>query len=89
LIKSVLTYFGKITKDYRIVTKKVLKVFNKLSLLSGSAKLALLGFAFESARVFGQTPNVPKCVGIKLFFKMCGGKNFKNIGSGLSVGFTF
>ena len=25
--------------------------------------------------------NVPMWVGIKLFFKMCGGKNFKNIGT--------
>ncbi len=29
-----------------------------------------------SARAVGQTPNVPMRVGIKLFFKMCGGKIF-------------
>jgi hypothetical protein len=42
----------------------------------GSAKLALLGFAFVSACAVGQTPNVPMWGGIKLFFKMCGGKFF-------------
>jgi hypothetical protein len=42
----------------------------------GSAKLALLGFAFVSACAVGQTPNVAMWLGIKLFFKMCGGKNF-------------
>jgi len=41
-------------------------------------KLALLGFAFGSACAVGQTPNVPMWAGIKLFFKMCGGKIFKN-----------
>jgi hypothetical protein len=41
------------------------------------AKLALLGFAFVSACAVGQTPNVPMWGGIKLFFKMCGGKIFK------------
>ena len=50
-----------------------------LYLLTNKAqeKLALLGFAFVSACVVGQTPNVPMCAGIKLFFKMCGGKIFK------------
>jgi len=37
------------------------------------AKLALLGFAFGSACAMEQTPKVPMWVGIKLFFKMCGG----------------
>jgi hypothetical protein len=39
------------------------------------AKLALWGFVFVSACAVGQTPNVPMWVGIKLFFKMCGGEN--------------
>jgi len=30
--------------------------------------------------------NVPMCGWLKLFFKMCGGKNFKNIRVGLRVG---
>ena len=34
----------------------------------------------------GQTPNVPMWAGIKLFFKMCGGKIFKTFWVGLSVG---
>ena len=42
-------------------------------------KLALLGFACVSACVKGQTPNVPMWAGIKLFFKMCGGKIFKTL----------
>jgi hypothetical protein len=43
------------------------------------AKLALLGFAFGSVCEEGQTPNVPMWVGIKLSFKMCGGKIFENL----------
>jgi len=50
------------------------------------AKLALLGFARVSACEEGQTPNVPMRAGIKLFFKMCGGKIFKTFWVGLSVG---
>jgi len=56
--------------------KKVFKVFNRLPMSGGSAKLALLEFARVSACAVGQTPNVPMWVGIKLFFKMCGGKKF-------------
>jgi hypothetical protein len=48
--------------------------------------LALLGFAFVSACEAGQTPNVPMWGGVKLFFKMCGGKIFKTFWAGLSVG---
>jgi len=33
--------------------------------------------------------NVPMCGWLKLFFKMCGGKNFKNIRVGLRVGLSY
>lgn len=62
--------------NFENAQKKMFKVFNRLPMSGVSAKLALLGFAFVSDCVVGQTPNVPMWAGIKLFFKMCGGKIF-------------
>jgi len=39
-------------------------------------KIGSFGVCCGSGRAVGQTPNVPMWAGIKLFFKMCGGKNF-------------
>jgi len=52
---------------------------NIINIIIAGGKLALLGSACGSACEVGQTPNVPMWAGIKLFFKMCGGKIFKTI----------
>jgi hypothetical protein len=62
-------------------SEKVFKVFNRLSLSGGWPKLALLqnlGCGSAGAACPDKI-GMPMCVWLKLFFKMCGGKNFKNI----------
>jgi hypothetical protein len=51
-----------------------------------TGEIGSFGVCFMSVGVVGQTPNVPMWAGIKLFFKMCDGKNFKTISVGLRVG---
>jgi hypothetical protein len=48
--------------------------------------LALLILPFCVGWCGGGKSKCAKCVEGKLLFKMCGGKNFKNISVGLSVG---
>jgi len=52
------------------------KVFNTNESQAGG-KFGSFDFALALACVAGAKANVPMCVGIKLFFKMCGGKNLK------------
>jgi len=52
----------------------LVKIFSTFLLRDG--KIGSFGVCFGLGRVVGQTPNVPMWAGIKLFFKMCGGKNF-------------
>jgi len=63
----------KYMKMFFIGFQKSQIVFN---ILSRVGKIGSFGVCFGSGCALGQTPNVPMWVGIKLFFKMCGGKNF-------------
>ena len=49
----------------------------KITLCGG--KMALLGFACVSACVKGANPKCANVGWLKLFFKMCGGENFKTL----------
>lgn len=78
ILSKIQTSFGK-------ASEKVSKVFNRLSLSGGWAKLGLLqNLGCGSAGAVLQM-----CGWLKLFFKMCGGKNFKNIRVGLRVGLSY
>ncbi|KAB2858772.1 MAG: hypothetical protein F9K09_04770 [Flavobacteriales bacterium] len=64
---------SKVIKSVLLSLKKV-KFFSTSLLLVG--KIGSFGVCCGSGRAVGQTPNVPMCGWLKLFFKMCGGKNF-------------
>jgi hypothetical protein len=64
---------SKVIKSVLLTLKKV-KFFSTFLLRVG--KIGSFGVCCVSGRAVGQTPNVPMWAGIKLFFKMCGGKNF-------------
>jgi hypothetical protein len=56
------------------MTLKKVKFFSTSLLRVG--KIGSFGVCCVSGYAVGQTPNVPMCGWLKLFFKMCGGKNF-------------
>jgi hypothetical protein len=62
------------------INRKVLLCTFLVKILSTSllrvGKIGSFGVCCGSGREVGQTPNVPMWAGIKLFFKMCGGKIF-------------
>jgi hypothetical protein len=64
---------SKVIKSVLLTLKKV-KFFSTSLLRVG--KIGSFGVCCVSGRAVGQTPNVPMCGWLKLFFKMCGGKNF-------------
>jgi hypothetical protein len=64
---------SKVIKSVLLTLKKV-KFFSTSLLRVG--KIGSFGVCCGSGRAVGQTPNVPMCGWLKLFFKMCGGKNF-------------
>jgi hypothetical protein len=68
-----LTIVSKVIKSVLLALKKV-KFFSTFLLRVG--KIGSFGVCGGSGRAVGQTPKEPMCAGIKLFFKMCGGKKF-------------
>jgi len=56
------------------MTLKKVKFFSTFLLRVG--KIGSFGVCCGSGCAVGQTPNVPMCGWLKLFFKMCVGKNF-------------
>jgi len=64
---------SKVIKSVLLTLKKV-KFFSTFLLRVG--KIGSFEVCCGSGRAVGQTPNVPMCGGLKLFFKMCGGKIF-------------
>jgi hypothetical protein len=56
------------------LTLKKVKFFSTFLLRVG--KIGSFGVCCGAGCAVGQTPNVPMCGWQKLFFKMCGGKNF-------------